>query len=674
MSNKLIPRVLLIGAGQFGENHLRVLQKLDRNGLLRLVGVVVKSRRAQEELSKELSIPVYRGVRTDLFIGVDAVDIVTPGETHQNLARAALKQAHVFVEKPLAFSPSEANYLYDLALKNKKVLMAGHIYRFHPVTKFLKKTLDVSHIVSVSGQFISPSETYKRGDKASFEELHLFDILDFLIGKEPEVVHSAGSDSLTRVEMRYAPNLNVDLTIGWRAGEKIRSLTFVSKKNGLVTKITADFALSIVTTEDRNGSKRKIIKIWTEPLEDELHTFINEVNGGRIVIGARDVVRVTGVAERASVIKKDKPKVAIIGGGIFGATAGLILAEKFEVDLFEREEDILKKASYANQYRHHQGFHYPRSLKTIEEIKSATKNFESFYRSIVVGNFPSYYCVPNRGSYTSPEQFLRTCKSMGLKFTEGYPPAGFLNRNTVSVSVKTGEQIYDYEALKSLIKKRMKGMPKLNVHLGHEVTSAKFLPDGRKRLEWINKNGQKGHGDYDIVINATYADYNVFCQWLGFPLKDLQYRFKELVLLDIDGPQKCAVTIMDGPFATLVPTGHGNRYTFGDVPLSVRKKVSRFDNHAFEKWRSGVKTKWPKMLERCLIWFPILKQARYFGSMYITLPVESSSSLSDARPTTVTSHGFGCYSVLSGKIITSVSTGLNLRSRIEQDYRPNSHI
>ena len=139
-----------------------MLQKLDRNGFLRLVGVVVESRKTQKELSEELSIPVHCGVSDDLFAGVDAVDIVTPGKAHRDLVATALKKAHVFVEKPLAFRADDATHLYNLALKNEKVLMVGHIYRFHPVTIFLKKILDIGHVVSISGQFISPTETHKQ--------------------------------------------------------------------------------------------------------------------------------------------------------------------------------------------------------------------------------------------------------------------------------------------------------------------------------------------------------------------------------------------------------------------------------------------------------------------------------------------------------------------------------
>ena len=61
-------------------------------------------------------------------------------------------------------------------------------------------------------------------------------------------------------------------------------------------------------------------------------------------------------------------KIAIIGGGIFGVTAAIILGSKHNVELFEKNDDILKSASGSNQFRVHRGYHYPRSPETVTGI------------------------------------------------------------------------------------------------------------------------------------------------------------------------------------------------------------------------------------------------------------------------------------------------------------------
>ena len=64
-------------------------------------------------------------------------------------------------------------------------------------------------------------------------------------------------------------------------------------------------------------------------------------------------------------------KIAIIGTGFFGLTTGLFLSKKHKVEVFEKNKTILNGASSANQFRFHLGYHYPRSQKTVKEIKAS---------------------------------------------------------------------------------------------------------------------------------------------------------------------------------------------------------------------------------------------------------------------------------------------------------------
>lgn len=105
-----------------------------------------------------------------------------------------------------------------------------------------------------------------------------------------------------------------------------------------------------------------------------------------------------------------RPRVAVIGGGIFGAAAGIALGDRFEVTLFERRGSLLGEATYANQYRHHHGYHYPRSADTVEQCLVARKDFEDVFGEAIVRDFPAYYAVAREGSRTTPEDFLAFCE------------------------------------------------------------------------------------------------------------------------------------------------------------------------------------------------------------------------------------------------------------------------
>src|SRR3989442_14943491 len=66
---------------------------------------------------------------------VDAVDIVTPADSHLALASACLAAGrHCLIEKPLTASAAEGRRLVAAADEAGRVVQVGHIFRFHPVT------------------------------------------------------------------------------------------------------------------------------------------------------------------------------------------------------------------------------------------------------------------------------------------------------------------------------------------------------------------------------------------------------------------------------------------------------------------------------------------------------------------------------------------------------------
>ena len=87
----------------------------------------------------------------------------------------------------------------------------------------------------------------------------------------------------------------------------------------------------------------------------------------------------------------NKKKIAVVGAGLFGCTIALILSKKYNVDLYERKPDILNEASMCNQFRFHLGFHYPRSEKTVNEIRISNKHFVNFYGKDVFGKTKNFY-------------------------------------------------------------------------------------------------------------------------------------------------------------------------------------------------------------------------------------------------------------------------------------------
>ncbi|MSR71072.1 MAG: FAD-dependent oxidoreductase [Candidatus Taylorbacteria bacterium] len=654
-------RVLLVGVGYFGKKHLQVLKSLEQQGEILLYGVVVRSEELRKTISQEYNVPVFASLTAALIKEVDVVDIVTPSTTHFALVKKCIPHAHVFVEKPLAMNDREAQVLIDTAKKYKKTLMVGHIFRFHPLLTVLKRYVsDSSHIERIEGMFINPLSR-DPGIDASLEFMHLFDILDSLFGEIPGVIWTKQINRLTKVDLRYGENFDVRFELGWESNRRERILTFYFK-NGNIRRIKTDFDSSKLYILNEDGTEKIETVKGSEPLTVELKCFFDVIKKKTKNYPSGEVgARIVAIAKRVKV-STVKPKVAVIGGGIFGTTAASIIAESFQVTVFERHNDILTEASYANQYRHHRGFHYPRSPETVKQIKESTLDFEKMYGEAIV-EIPSYVAVAREDSKVTDHEFRQICDANKLTYKEEYPSEEFLDRSTVSMCIKTNEAIYDYEVLKKMVWKNLKKSSTIT-HLGAEVKKIEIIENGQKIISFQSQ-GKLRRETFDYVINATYANYNTVAKMLGFPERELEYRFKEIEVIQIKGYPPTAVMVMDGPFTTIVPIGNSDLYTFGDVPLSVRKKNLIFSDKSFIDWKRTVKSNVEKAMKRCQKWLPILKKAVYIKSIFVTLPIDASSRKNDDRVTSLTYHGFGCFSVLEGKIITSVSIAKKLLSQIE---------
>jgi len=654
------PRILLVGAGRFGREHLGEWQRLRKSGDVELAGVVVASERTQRALQQTLDVPVHRELDDRTLAGVDAVDIVTPVATHAALVRRCLPHAHVFVEKPLATSVDEARELGQLARRHDRVLMVGHLFRFHPLVRELKRMLAAIPELprQVLGTMINPARDAEGRDGAHFEFLHLFDVIDFLFASEPEVVIGRRKGPLTQVSLRYPGPINALLRLGFRGEDRVRTLQFAYSDRQIAMDLVDN---SLVVSTRNNQLEKSFFPAPPEALLGELRTFVAAVRDAKTphpdASLAERIVRVAVAA--APVVATSRPRVAVIGGGIFGATCAIELARIADVALFERHADLLTEVSFNNQWRHHSGFHYPRSYDTIQEIKAARTDFETEYERAIVRRRSAYFCTSATGIEIPAERYLAACRSNELAFTVEHPPEGVVDPARISLSLKTDEAVYDVLALRALVGERLAAHPAIGLHLRSKVVSGVITADGRKRLTVSGPDGTREES-FDYLVNATYANRNMMCHWFGFPQERLRFDLYELLRLRLPIPQLC-VTVLDGPFTSLVGIGDGE-FLLSHIHDSVSRSLIPEDGMP-PQWGEFA-TNRANMLRHSSRYFPILAQASDVDSRWATRTVNAFARDFDARPTVITNHGFGCWSLLGGKIITCVTNAREIAGEI----------
>ncbi|GIG90454.1 Gfo/Idh/MocA family oxidoreductase [Plantactinospora endophytica] len=124
-----VPTVVVAGVGRFGALHARVWAEAGA----RLVGLVDPDTARLTEMAQAHRVDETDNALAPLLDRVrpDVVVIASDEASHVGLAVTALESGcHVFVEKPLALSSTDAWRIADTAAAHRRQVVAGHISRF----------------------------------------------------------------------------------------------------------------------------------------------------------------------------------------------------------------------------------------------------------------------------------------------------------------------------------------------------------------------------------------------------------------------------------------------------------------------------------------------------------------------------------------------------------------
>ena len=137
-------KVSVLGIGNMGKNHLRILSMLKGVSISTIFDF---NEEELKSLSKQYDVTYTLDINEALS-DVDAVIIVTPTTTHYDYFKLCVgKVKNVFIEKPLAENYIQAKEIRDLAKKNDMFIQCGFIERFNPVVAELKKFLNQTTII-----------------------------------------------------------------------------------------------------------------------------------------------------------------------------------------------------------------------------------------------------------------------------------------------------------------------------------------------------------------------------------------------------------------------------------------------------------------------------------------------------------------------------------------------
>lgn len=119
----------------------------------------------------------------------------------------------------------------------------------------------------------------------------------------------------------------------------------------------------------------------------------------------------------------------IIGAGLYGLYSALFCGRKKQkVLVLECDPTPFRRATYINQARVHQGYHYPRSLSTAMKSAEYFERFNKDYGFCINRAFDQIYATSSQYSWTDGEQFKHFCKAAGIPCEELHPERFFVSR------------------------------------------------------------------------------------------------------------------------------------------------------------------------------------------------------------------------------------------------------
>ncbi len=318
--------VLLVGLGRWGEKHLRVLRELGAGVWVADLSPQRRTWATGQGIAADRAVGDYRTA----LAAVDAVDIVTPADSHLEIASAALVAGrHCLVEKPLTASAAEGRKLVAAAEVAKRVVQVGHIFRFHPVTQALRAALAEGRIGAVryaTGRFSGFKRP--RADVGVFhtDGIHYADLFAHLLGREATAVSAVqrdflgrGLDDMALVTVTYG-DVPVTIEANYFVPGTHRECVVVGERGSLV----ADYGAGTVTLHAgehaRKGTsweaidrgKEELPVAADEPLRLELAAFLDACRANRpAVVDARAGLHAVEVVEAAARAARQDRTVAL---------------------------------------------------------------------------------------------------------------------------------------------------------------------------------------------------------------------------------------------------------------------------------------------------------------------------------------------------------------------------
>tara|TARA_Y100000996_G_scaffold414679_1_gene406282 strand:- start:8473 stop:9435 length:963 start_codon:yes stop_codon:yes gene_type:complete len=227
---------LLVGAGYWGKNFIRILEKETNKFELKYI------------VDTQTEIPEYNCLRSLEDLGkyidnIEAAIVCTPTKTHFEIVKYLLSNnVHVLVEKPLTTKLDQTEDLFLLAKKNNLSLLTDHTFLYNSSVQYIKNLIDSNEVgellhISFERTNLGPI----RSDVSCLWDLatHDISIMNALIEEDIVALTSTGFKNnnelhdIVNISFNF-PSKFVSIFASWLHPEKSRKIKIVGTEKMII--------------------------------------------------------------------------------------------------------------------------------------------------------------------------------------------------------------------------------------------------------------------------------------------------------------------------------------------------------------------------------------------------------------------------------------------------------
>lgn len=298
----MVTRIVQIGVGGWGKNHVRVLSQIDS-----LAAICDIDSDRSKKFGSIFDVNHYTNI--DEMIKSEEFDgaiICTPTSTHYQVASQLIHHGkNVFVEKPMTYHSHEGVKLRTFAKEAGVKLTCGYIERFNPAVSNVKKYVEAKtygELIMLEFHRESRMPLHIKDVGIIYDTaVHDIDTAMWLFNEFPETVYARAGrikhehEDFATIMLGFSDQKVAVIASNWITPTRIRTFEAVLTE-GI---ITGDFITQDIKIETSEGSykPRKNIE---EPLLLEIKNFIDAIEGtAEQIVTSQDAVNVTRIAEAA---------------------------------------------------------------------------------------------------------------------------------------------------------------------------------------------------------------------------------------------------------------------------------------------------------------------------------------------------------------------------------------